>query len=145
MENKIWYSLTNKQNYPSVDGLLWIQPHTFCSLENTIQASIDTFNDNIYWTEMWGIETASDRLERGHDLFIGVDSEGPLAHVWFEKNYLYNLYVNPRRPEGYGEKFVKACLNFVPYRSISLYTDEWNIRAQKFFEKVGFKRKSSYI
>ena len=145
MENKIWYTFPNEQNYPTLEGILWIQPHTFCSLENTIQSSIDSFNENVYWTEMWDMETASDRLERGHDLFIGVDAEGPLAHVWFEDNYLYNCYVNPRREDGYGERFIKACLNFIPFQTITLYTDEWNIRAQKFFEKVGFTRKSSYI
>lgn len=145
MENKIWYTFTNTQDYPTLEGLLWVQPHTFCSLENTIQTSIDSFNDKIYWTEMWDIETASNRLERGHDLFIGVDSEGPLAHVWFEKNYLYNLYVNPKRPVGYGEKFIKGCFNFIPYSTIRLYTDEWNTRAQKFFEKVGFIKINSYI
>ena len=145
MENKLWYTFTNEQNYDNVEGLLWVQPHTFCSLENTIQSSIDLFNDNVYWTEMWDLEMAKERLERGHDLFIGVNPQGPLAHVWFENNYLYNLFVNPRRPEGYGEKFIKSCFNYINSDIIFLYTDEWNTRAQKFFEKVGFKRKSSYI
>lgn len=139
-ENKIWYYFPNEHNYPIIEGLLWIQPHTFCSLENTIQASIDSFNDEVYWTEMWTMDMASERLERGHDLFIGVDKEGPLAHVWFEKNYLYNLFVNPRRPHGYAESFIKSCLNHIPHHTITLYTDEWNIRAQKLFEKVGFNK-----
>ena len=140
MENKIWYNFPNEQNYSVIEGLLWIQPHTFCSLENTVQASIDAFNEEVYWTEMWTMDVANERLERGHDLFIGVDTEGPLAHVWFENNYLYNLFVNPRRPDGYAEQFIKSCLNYIPYDTISLYTDEWNIRAQKLFEKVGFKK-----
>lgn len=140
MENKIWYTFPNEQNYDTISGILWVQPHTFCSLENTIQTSIESFNSSVYWTEMWDIDLAQERLERGHDLFIGVDDTGPLAHVWFENNYLYNFFVNPRRPDGYGEKFLKACLNFVPFHTISLYTDEWNIRAQKFFEKVGFSK-----
>lgn len=140
MENRIDYIFPNEQNYPTVPGLIYIQADTFCSLENTIQASIDSFNNTIVWTEMWDLEDAKSRLDEGHSLFIGVDDEGPLAHVWFEENYLYNFYVNPRRPDGYGEKFLKACLNLIPFHTISLYTDSWNIRAQKFFEKVGFMK-----
>ena len=140
LENRINYTFHNEQDYPSVPGLLYISDETFCSLKNTIQASIDSFNNTIVWTDMWDIEDAESRLKEGHLLFIGVDDEGPLAHVWFEENYLYNFYVNPRRPDGYGEKFLKACLNLIPFHTISLYTDSWNIRAQKFFEKVGFTK-----
>lgn len=140
MENRINYIFPNEQNYPTLPGLLYIQKDTFCSLENTVQASIDSFNNSIVWTEMWNIEDAKSRLDQGQCLFIGVDEEGPLAHVWFDDNYLYNFYVNPRRPDGYGGKFLKACLNFIPSHTIHLYTDDWNIRAQKFFEKVGFTK-----
>jgi len=145
MNSKIWYTFPNQQNYPTIEGILWVQPNTFCSLENTIQSSIDSFHENVNWNEMWDLEMANNRLKKGHNLFIGVDSEGPLAHVWFEYNYLYNLFVNPRRPEGYGERFIKTCFNYINSDYIYLYTDEWNIVAQKFFEKVGFKKKSSYI
>lgn len=145
MENKSWYTLINQQSYTPIQGMVWIQPHTFCSLENTIQTSINGFNGNVYWTEMWDLDIARERLERGHDLFIGVDQDGPLAHVWFEKNYLYNLFVNPRRPDGYGEKFIKGCLNYINFPTITLCTDDWNIKAQKLFEKVGFIKDISYI
>jgi hypothetical protein len=145
MENKIWYLFPNERNYLEIPGILYIQANTFCSLENTIQASIDSFNRNVVWNDMWDINEAKSRLEKGNILFIGLDHEGTLAHVWFEDNYLYNLYVDPRRPEGYGESFIKGCLNFIPFHTISLYVDEWNIKAQKFFEKVGAHKISSYI
>lgn len=135
---KIWYSILNTKDYDHIDGLLYVQPSTICSLEHTIQSSIDSFNSNHYWEDMWGIDEAKERLEKGHDLFLGVDQEGPLAHVWFDKNYLYNAYVNPRRVEGYGVGFIQACLNFIEYDHIKLYCDDWNSRAQKFFEKTGF-------
>lgn len=140
MENRINYTFQNTQDYPTIPGLLYINQDTFCSLKNTIQASIDCFNNTIVWTEMWDIEDAESRLNEGHILFIGVDEKGPLAHVWFDQSYLYNFYVNPRRPDGYGQKFLKACLSLVPFNRITLYTDEWNIRAQKLFEKVGFQK-----
>ena len=108
MENRINYTFQNNQQYPTIPGLLYITEDTFCSLKNTIQASIDSFNNTIVWTEMWDIEDAESRLKEGHMLFIGVDEKGPLAHVWFNDSYLYNFYVNPRRPNGYGENFLKA-------------------------------------
>lgn len=140
MENRLNYIVPNEQNYPTLPNLIFIQADVFKSVKETIQASIDCFNNSVVWTEMWDIEDAESRLKKGHMLFIGVDKEGPLAHVWFDENYLYNLYVNPRRPEGYGKKFIKACLNFVPFHTVSLCTDSWNIRAQKLFEKVGFTK-----
>jgi ribosomal protein S18 acetylase RimI-like enzyme len=89
---------------------------------------------------MWDIEDAESRLKEGHNLFLGIDEEGPLAHVWFNSSYLYNCYINPRRENGYGEKFLESCFNLVPFHTITLHTDEWNVRAQKFFEKVGFTK-----
>lgn len=145
MEDKIWYRISNTKNYDYIPGLLLIHYSTFCSLENTIQSTIDSFNLNVQWEDMWDLEEAKERLKSGHKLFIGVDSEGTLSHVWFKNNYLYNVYVNPRRPDGYGVKFIQACMNFIDYENIELYCDEWNIKAQKFFEKVGFKRINSYI
>ena len=65
-----------------------------CSLEHTIKSTIDSFNSNHVWEDMWTMEIAKKRLQDGHDLFLGVDLEGSLAHVWFDKNYLYNAYVN---------------------------------------------------
>ena len=140
--NEVWYTIENNFWVPHVDGVVCIGPDTFCSYKNTIQASIDSFNNNIVWTEMWDLEDAESRLNEGHVLFIGVDKEGPLAHVWFDKDYLYNMYVNPRRPDGYGVNFLKFCLQFIAYPKISVYCDDWNVRAQKFFEKIGFEQNS---
>ena len=145
MENRIWYTFPNEQNYPNLSNTIWVQSNTFNMYDKLIKSSIDSFNNTIVWTEMWDLEDAESRLKEGHNLFLGVDAKGPLAHVWFEDNYLYNCYVNPRREHGYGEKFIKSCFNFVPFHTINLYCDEWNTRAQKFFEKVGFMKTNSYI
>lgn len=135
--SKVWYTLHNTKDFDHLLGLVWIQPSTLCSFENSIQASIDSFNSNHEWDEMWDIKEAKVRLDNGHNLFIGVDQDGPLAHVWFDKDYLYNIYINPRRKEGYGVKFIEGCLNFIEHDYIKLYCDSWNIRAQKFFSKIG--------
>lgn len=140
LENKIWYTFANEQNYPHLTRTVWIQSNTFNEYKKLVQESIDSFNNTVVWTEMWDIEDAESRLKEGHSLFLGTDKEGPLAHVWFKDNYLYNCYINPRRESGYGEEFLKSCFNLIPFHTITLHTDEWNIRAQKFFEKVGFTK-----
>ena len=137
-DNKVWYNIKNNKSYEHLAGVNLLSSDTLCSYENTVQASIDSFNSNVDWDDMWNLEEAKERCNKGHILFIGVDKDGPLAHVWFDKDYLYNMYVNPRRPDGYGVKFVQFCIQFIPYEYINLYCDDWNIRAQKFFEKVGF-------
>ena len=133
--------MENSHNYPVVEGIKHIQAHNIDAEEEQVQQTINAFNQSVVWTEMWDLEDANSRVEEGHSLFIGTDQKGTLAHVWFAEDYLYNCYVNSRRPDDYGQKFILSCLNIVPHHTINLYTDEWNVRAQKFFEKVGFLRK----
>ena len=90
--------------------------------------------------EQFKVSEAEERLKIGDVLWIGVDKEGPLAHVWFKDNYLYNMYVDPRRPDNYAVRFVQFCIQFIDSKEIILYCDEWNIAAQKMFEKVGFEK-----
>ena len=144
-ENKIWYHFDNLISSPLTRDILHIRENNFDEFKPLVQETIDTFNKNVEWKEMWDIKEAEFRLKDGQDLFIGYDREGALAHVWFEKNYLYNCFVNPRRPDGYGVIFVTKCLQGISHRRIRLYCDEWNIKAQKFFEKVGFTKINSYI
>ena len=145
MSNKIWYHYDNIIISPITRDILHIKENNFEEFIPLIQETIDTFNKNVEWKDMWDIKEAEFRLKDGQDLFIGYDRQGALAHVWFEKNYLYNCFVNPRRPEGYGVIFITKCLQNISHRRIRLYCDEWNIKAQKFFEKVGFKKIISYI
>ena len=140
MQDKIWYEINNTSSVNHLPGVICIGPETFCSYKHTIQASIDNFNSHIEWEDMWTIQDADKRIKEGHILFIGTDKEGPIAHVWFDNDYLYNMYVNPRRPDGYGVDFVKFCLQFIPSDTVKLYCDDWNLQAQKFFEKIGFEK-----
>lgn len=143
MDNKVWYSIHNSRGFKQVSRILYVQSYTITSdiLGKKVQASIDSFNSNHDWKDMWTIEDAKERLNKGHQLFLGVDREDkPLAHVWFDKDLLYNAYVNPNREKGYSEKFIKSCLNSIKYDKVKLYCDDWNIKAQIFFEKVGFKK-----
>ena len=143
MENKIWYSIHNSRGFKGIEGVLYVQSYTISSgiLLKKVQASIDSFNSNHELKDMWTIDDAKERLNKGHQLFLGVDRDDkPLGHVWFDNDLLYNAYINPEREEGYGEKFINTCLNSIRFNTVKLYCDEWNTKAQKFFEKVGFTK-----
>ena len=100
MSNRIWYELENTHNYPYLDNIIWITNFNFSDNQDIIQQSIYSFNSYIEWDKMWDIDEAKQRLDNGHDLYIGYDNEGPLSHVWFQNDFLYNMFTNPRRPEG---------------------------------------------
>ena len=151
--NKIWYHIDNYPPYPVPEGIVVID--SIDKLEankKLVLKSIDLFNANVDYDDMWNMFEASKRVQRGEKLFLSTTKEEyswrnkqltkvvPLGFVWFKKNYLYNMFMHSSRPEGHTVKFVRACFNLVFYRTISLYCDDWNIRAQKMFEKVGFER-----
>lgn len=142
MEDKIWYEISNTRNYPKVGLIKVDDSNSFENFDN-IKEAIDLFKSTLDWEDMWNLHTASIRFSQGDILYLLRDNEGALGHVWFANNYLYNLFVHPRRRQGLSEEFVKACLNNIEEPTVACYCDKWNIRAQKFFEKVGFKRISS--
>ena len=142
--NKIWYTLKNDKAAPFLEGVICVGNSSFYYYKETIQKSIDAFNRNVEWKDMWDLTQAKERLIKGDVLFIGTDYQGePLAHVWFDKNYLYNAFVDPRRPDGYSKKFIQFVVQYIYSDTIELYCDDWNIKAQNLFEKVGFTKKYS--
>jgi hypothetical protein len=142
LEGKVWYEIVNKSPYEGIGVIKVDDSNSFVHFLY-IKESIESFNETLKWDMMWDLNTASLRFKQGDILFLLRDNEGALGHVWFADNYLYNLYINPRREKGTGEKFIKSCLNYVDEPIISCFCDEWNIKAQKFFEKVGFTKKNS--
>ena len=136
----ISYYFPNEQNYPSIPAVLEFSKRFELHSLYLVEQTIANFNSEHTWSNMWGIEEAKDRLDNGHKLFIGTDHLGALAHVWFEDGLLYNLYIHSRRPNNYSKKFILNCLNKVNFHTITLEVDEWNIKAQRLYEKVGFNK-----
>jgi len=107
--------------------------------QTLIQHCIDLFNSEIQWAGMFDLETAVERFSNGNRMFILLDGTKVLGHVWFDKGYLYNLFVSQNRAKGDSEDFCHYTCNLIE-QEISLYSVKDNIRAQKFFEKVGFTK-----
>ena len=136
----IWYEMKNTRNYKVIPGIIVVDSKNFEKYSSLIQDTIDDFNSLHEWDNMWGLKEAKYRLDRNHILYLGTDSKGTLAHVWAEKNYLYNIFVNPRRKKNYSEEFARACFNYIDYENLSMYCDDWNIASQKLAPKIGFKK-----
>lgn len=74
--------------------------------EDIICDSIDLFNSEHYWDNMWTVKDAYERFDKGHVFSYITDQDGVLGYMWHEKNYTYNFFVSKRRQN-------RDILNFV--------------------------------
>lgn len=146
MSFKIYYThlLQHKQSFSKrlELSLLKINKNNFTANKDYIQASIDTFNSEIEWESMWDLDDAEIRLLNKETLFILLDVDTPIGHVWYDQYYLYNAFVSKERCDGDSPWFIQETMwdmkdsHNLSY--IKLYVDSWNNRAIKFWEKLGF-------
>ena len=109
-----------------------------------IQSGIDLFNSEIDWEDMWDYEKGLNRIAKPeYRLFLLEVDAAIKGFVWYNRGYLHNLFISKTRPDNISVKFIRGTFNFVPYVYISLVVDQWNTKAQRFFEKVGFQKNSS--
>lgn len=139
MESKVWYSLTTTHPQAEPSGFLKISSRVEFELhKDLIQKSIDLFNSEIEWDDMWTLKDASERINKGAKLFLLTeDLSAPIGHVWIKEGYLFNLYAAPFRVPGSTREFVLAACSQANVDNITLYCDDWNVKAQRFFEKIG--------
>ena len=141
VDNQIWYYAKVNDIFKGKDvDILEINKHNYFKYESLIQKCIDLFNSEHKWDEMWDIIDAELRLEKGEIMYIFIPNNTPLGYVWFDKNYLYNAFMHSSREEGSTVNFLGACCHKNKEKGIRLFTDDWNIRAQKVWKKLGFKQ-----
>lgn len=148
MSFKIYYNhvLESKISFHKREELsiLKISKKNFKSNNHFIQESIDTFHSEIKWEEMWDLYECEIRLNQNQILYLLLEDNNPIGHVWYEGNYLYNAFVSKQRYDGDSTWFIQETMwdvkNTLNIKSIKLYTDDWNIRAQKFWEKLGYEK-----
>ena len=145
MEDKVWYKFINQAPYDVDENVIMVTNSNSAKYIQEIKQSIDSFNAEIEWEGMWTLEEAGIRFSKYQVLFLLRDEEGALGHVWFDEDYWYNLFIHPRRKEGTVQKFTYHCFNYIPYKEIFAYVDDWNIRAKKYVESVGAVKIFSYL
>ena len=123
-------------------SFLKITKNNFKENSELIQKSIDTFHSQIDWNDMWDLDECEVRLSQDEILYLLLDSGIPNGHVWYDSSYLYNAFVSENRTSGDSLWFIQETMwdmkEIFNLRRISLYVDDWNIRAIKFWKKLGF-------
>ena len=141
MPSKIWYVTQNQKPYEVLPGVVQISEDDYLPMLDVVQQCIDLFNQNIEWDGMWDLSEAIKRFKEGAKLFVWYGPESNIiGYYWIAKNYIYNVYIHPSRPDNKSVKFLHTGFNFIDQPAFTLYCDDWNIQAQKFFEKAGFKK-----
>ena len=109
-----------------------------------IQKCIDLFNSEIQWNDMFNVEQALDRIERGEKMFVGYKNEDIFCYCWIRQDseqeyYLYNLF--SKKPKSLRKIGVVDMLYLViKYHTIGKITaevDEWNIQSQRVANRLG--------
>lgn len=145
---KIWYSVLidsipiGLTRYGTF--VLKLTSQNYHKWPNLIQACISKFSSEVDWDEMWDLEEAHRRLEDGDIMFImlNIGDDNPHGFVWFKEGYLYNAFMHKAKQKNDTVDFISYCCKNLDHniKEIKLYCDDWNIKAQKMFEKVGFER-----
>lgn len=110
-----------------------------------IQKCIDLFNSEIQWNDMFDIQKALDRIEKGEKMFVGYKNEDIFCYCWIRQDseqeyYLYNVF--SKKPKSLRKMGVIDMLYLViKYHTIgkiSVEIDEWNTQSQKVAKRLGF-------
>jgi len=144
MQSKIWYKCENVFSH-EITGLRKCTNDSYEHHIPQIEEAIANQMKEMRWPGMWDLLEAKRRLEDGHKFFYLFDHKGVLGHMWIDDNYIYNVFMHPRRLDGVSKLFLKAVMSLDGKEEYNLYCDEWNIKAQKYFEGVGFTKIDSYI
>ena len=143
----IWYEYINFTNFQSIDinsnnlSITKIKLYNFSDFTDKIQLSIDKFNSQIEWDNMWDLNEAYERLSRNNTLYLLLKNDLPIGHVWYIGEYLYNAFVSNERVDGESQWFIQQTMldrNTSGYNTITLYTETWNERANSFWKKLGY-------
>jgi len=125
-------------------SILKITKESFNQYSDLIQKSIDTFHSEIKWEDMWDLYDSEIRLNQNQILYLLLENQTPMGHVWYDSYYLYNAFVSKDRCDGDSPWFIQETMwdmkKTFNLKFIKLYVDSWNARAIKFWEKLGYEK-----
>lgn len=128
-------------------NIVKVDQSNFESNRHYVLDSINNFNSEIEWNEMFTLEEAGSRVFNNMRMYIGLIDSKVFGHAWFrdykDGSYLFNLFVkNKAKTENYtGTKFTSDIINrFENKYPIYADVDEWNEKSIKLFNRLGFKK-----
>jgi RimJ/RimL family protein N-acetyltransferase len=108
--------------------------------------SINNFNSEIEWDEMFTLKEAESRVSNNMRMYIGLMDSKVFGHVWFREYkdgvYLFNLFVknNTTNKTYTGTEFTSDVINrFETQYPIYVNIDDWNVKSIRLFKKLGFR------
>lgn len=112
---------------------------------DVIKRCIDLFNSKITWDNMFDLNEANKRINNGEKLFVGYYENNLVGYCWLKslnefEYYIYNVFIGTHLTNrNYGATDLLYLL-IKNYTSgvIVADIDEWNVKSQKVFEKLGF-------
>lgn len=145
----IYFSLS-KNDFISLGieyNIVKVNQSNFESNRQYVSDSIDNFNSEIKWDEMFTLDEAKNRVFNNMRMYIGLVDSKVFGHAWFKNyedgSYLFNLFVkNKVKTENYtGTEFVSDIINrFENEYPIYADVDEWNEKSIKLLSRLGFKK-----
>jgi RimJ/RimL family protein N-acetyltransferase len=128
-------------------NIVKVDQSNFESNRHYVLDSINNFNLEIEWNEMFTSEVASNRVFNNMRMYIGLVDSKVFGHAWFKDykdgSYLFNLFVkNKAKTESYtGTEFTSDIISrFENEYPVYADVDEWNEKSIKLLNKLGFKR-----
>jgi hypothetical protein len=143
----IWYEYTDFTNFEVINinssnlSVSKVQLDNFSNYIDKVQISIDKFNSQINWVNMWSLNEAQERLLNENILYLLLKNESPIGHVWYKEGFLFNAFVSNERLDGESQWFIEQTMqdrNNSGYETITLYTEYWNHRANSFWKKLKY-------
>ena len=114
--------------------------------EHHIIETINNFNSEIEWNNMFTLEESKNRVFNNMRMYIGLIDSEVFGHAWFKDYkdgvYLFNLFVkNNTTTKNYtGTEFTSDIINrFETQYPIYADVDDWNIKSIRLFKGLGFK------
>ena len=144
----ITFKLDNENfNYLGVEyNIIKIDNTNFDYYKHHIIESINNFNLEINWNDMFNLDEVKYRLSNNMNMYIGILNNSSFGHVWFKEykdgKYLHNLFVKNKThiKEYSGKEFVSDIINrFEIQYPIYADVDDWNEKSIKLFKRLGFK------
>jgi len=113
--------------------------------EEKLKWTIDEFEVELNWKDMWSVEDAKQRLKDGWYFNILEIDNKIVGWVWFDilESELCNLYVHKDyRNTGYGEQLIYSITNLVNKERVDIYSmiDGWNIKSINVFKKCNWEK-----
>jgi RimJ/RimL family protein N-acetyltransferase len=111
-----------------------------------VYQSINIFNSQIKWEDMYNITDAIDRFKNGYTMYVLYDNL-VFGYMWFSKYldgvYLQNLFMLKSKTQKWrATELLSAIIeNHYNLTKIYCYIDDWNILSQKVVLKLGFLEK----